>query len=77
MDEELDDDEGLCLPARPWSWFWFLESLSRFAGATCKNFGTLLEEGLGEQFAMMHNRKIERDDQRDVARDVLSDIERL
>jgi hypothetical protein len=81
VDDELEDeglvpDEGDII-ARPWSWFWLLESFITFVAVCFRNFGNFLDEGFGVQFARMHNRKLEKDDQRDVAEDVLATIHQL
>jgi hypothetical protein len=60
-----------------WSWPGFFSSLCLLFGRWLTALADFWGEDMSMTFAMMHNRKIDRDDQRDVAEDVLATIHQL
>lgn len=82
MDDECEGCEE-CLTAdleavsASWSWPWFFEMFVRLVAVGLRNVGGFLDHGVADQLVRMHNRKIDRDDQRQMAGDVLADLGHL
>lgn len=78
-DEWVDDEEVYApqpIPAMPWSWPSFAFSVSGLVKGTIFQLGSFVED-VQRQFASMHNLKIQNDDKREFASDVMAGLAAL